>query len=255
VFELPRSRIRTLLAALACGAFLAATAFAGSHGTHTSKPFKGVKVNGGTVTHSVTDGKNLLTLSDDFKSPDAPAPHWQVVDSAGHTYLLQQLMVKGDHGDRLNRTIAVPAYVGDIAKVQIWCAWAQTLLGETTFDAVLTLPMKGQGGATVEHTSSMFMGVKANTGSVTHTHSGKQCTLTLSDDFKAPDAPAPCWQVVDSKGNVYLLQRLLTKGEKGDVMNRSIVVPAYVPDVAKVQMWCSYAEVLLGEATFAEPVK
>jgi hypothetical protein len=32
--------------------------------------------------------------------------------------------------------------------------------------------------------------------------------------------------------------------------NRSIVLPTYIHDVQKVQVWCSYAEVLLGEASF-----
>ena len=51
----------------------------------------GAKVNGGTVTHMMKDGKHVLTLSDDFKVPDTPDPHWQVVDSKGQVYLLQRL--------------------------------------------------------------------------------------------------------------------------------------------------------------------
>ena len=101
-------------------------------GPHTTKPFSGVKVNGGTVTHSKQGKQNILTLSDDFQVPDTPAPHWQVVDSKGNTYLLQRLMVKGD---TLNKQIVVPSYVPDIAKVQIWCAWAETLLGEAPFNS------------------------------------------------------------------------------------------------------------------------
>ena len=72
---------------------------------HTSKTFSGAKVNAGTVTHSIKDGKNVLTLSDDFKVPDTPDPHWQVVDSKGNTYLLQRLNAKNLGGlakDRLN---------------------------------------------------------------------------------------------------------------------------------------------------------
>ena len=42
---------------------------------------------------------------------------------------------------------------------------------------------------------------------------------------------------------------------KGDKMNKSIVVPKYVHDIAKVQIWCAFAEVNLGEATFEHPVK
>ena len=99
-------------------------------------------------------------------------------------------------------------------------------------------------------TSRPFAGVKANTGSVSLAASGSQRVLTLSDDFKAPDAPDPHWQVVDNEGRVYLLQKLTVKGLTGDKMNRSITLPAYIKSVAKVQFWCAYAEVLLGEASF-----
>jgi hypothetical protein len=100
--------------------------------------------------------------------------------------------------------------------------------------------------------SGPFMGPKANTGTVTHSKQGAMNILTLSDDFKVPDTPAPHWQVVDTKGNIYLLQRLVIKEDK---YNQSITVPAYVPDIAKVQIWCAWAESLLGEASFAQPVK
>src|SRR5262252_5547821 len=102
------------------------------------------------------------------------------------------------------------------------------------------------------HTSKPFMGVKANTGTVSHTRQGTQNILTLSDDFVVPDAPAPSWQIVDSRGNVYLLQQLRIKGGK---FNRSIVLPGYIKDIAKVQIWCSFAETLLGEATFDGVIK
>ena len=99
-------------------------------------------------------------------------------------------------------------------------------------------------------TSRPFAGVKANTGSVSLSAAGNQKVLTLSDDFKAPEAPDPHWQVVDNEGRVYLLQKLTVKGLTGDKMNRSITLPAYIRSVAKVQFWCAYAEVLLGEASF-----
>jgi hypothetical protein len=123
----------TRLAAFVAACVLAAgTAMAMD--AHTSKPFTGVKANTGTVTHTKEDGKHVLTLSADFKVPDAPDPHWQIVDSSGNTYLLQRLAIKGD---KLNTRIVLPAYIKDIAKVQIWCAWAEALLGETTFDQTL----------------------------------------------------------------------------------------------------------------------
>jgi hypothetical protein len=99
-------------------------------------------------------------------------------------------------------------------------------------------------------TSTPFAGPKANTGTVSLSGGGASRMLTLSDDFKAPEAPDPHWQVVDSKGRIYLLQKLTVKGLTGDKMNRSIAVPAYISDVAKVQFWCAYAEVVLGEASF-----
>lgn len=102
------------------------------------------------------------------------------------------------------------------------------------------------------HTSSKFEGLKANTGTVTHSKQGNLNVLTLSDDFVVPDTPAPHWQVVDSKGNVYLLNRLKIKGDK---FNNVITVPAFVKDISKVQIWCAFAETLLGEAKFADPVK
>jgi hypothetical protein len=98
--------------------------------------------------------------------------------------------------------------------------------------------------------SRPFAGVKANTGSVSLSTNGNVRTLALSDDFKAPDAPDPHWQVVDNEGRVYLLQKLTVKGLTGDKMNRTITLPAYIKSVAKVQFWCAYAEVLLGEAPF-----
>jgi hypothetical protein len=100
-------------------------------------------------------------------------------------------------------------------------------------------------------TSTPFAGPKANTGRVMLSGSAGALVLTLSDDFKAPDAPDPHWQVVDSKGRIYLLQKLTVKGVLGDKMHRSIALPAYIADVEKVQFWCAYAEVVLGEASFA----
>src|SRR5437016_12973635 len=120
---------KTILTAFAALALVASNALADE--THTSGKFQGAKANTGTVTHMVKDGKNILTLSDDFKTPATPDPHWQVVDSKGNTYLLQKLTVKGD---KMNRKITVPKYVPDIAKVQIWCAFAETNLGEAAFE-------------------------------------------------------------------------------------------------------------------------
>ena len=99
--------------------------------THTSGTFQGAKANRGTVTHSKEGGKSVLTLSDDFVVPDAPDPHWQVVDSKETVYVLDRLPLKGD---KVSKSITVPPYVHDIAKVQIWCAFAEVVLGEAAFD-------------------------------------------------------------------------------------------------------------------------
>lgn len=107
---------------------------------NTSQAFSGAAVNGGTVTHMMKDGKHVLTLSADFKVPDTPDPHWQVVDSKGNVYLLQRLGAKSLGGlakDRINMSITLPAYVRDVAKVQIYCAWAEAVLGEAPFTAPL----------------------------------------------------------------------------------------------------------------------
>jgi hypothetical protein len=120
------------IAVLAFVGFALLSSAAAAQDAHTSSVFKGVKVNGGTVTHSKQDGKNVLTLSDDFKVPDTPDPHWQVVDSKGVVYQLDRLKVKPD---KFNRTITLPAYISDVKKVQIWCSFAETLLGEAEFSA------------------------------------------------------------------------------------------------------------------------
>jgi hypothetical protein len=75
--------------------------------------------------------------------------------------------------------------------------------------------------------------------------------LKLSSDFKIPNTPAPHWQVVDAKGNVFLLNQLKIKD---DMVNRTVMLPSYIKSVAKVQIWCSFAEVNLGEAIFTKPM-
>ena len=96
-----------------------------------------------------------------------------------------------------------------------------------------------------------FAGKAVNGGTVSHDMQGGKHRLTVSADFQVPGSPDPHWQVVDTKGTVYLLDRLKLKDEK---INKSITLPAYIPDVAKVQMWCAWAEVVLGEASFAQPI-
>ncbi len=96
-----------------------------------------------------------------------------------------------------------------------------------------------------------FAGKAVNQGTVTHETRGGKHVLAVSADFVVPGSPDPHWQVVDSKGTVYLLDRLKLKDDK---INRSITLPVYIADVAKVQMWCAWAEVVLGEASFVTPI-
>ncbi len=112
---------------------LVLTGVAAAADMHTSSKFEGPKANQGTVTHSKKDGKNILTLSDDFVVPDTPDPHVLVIDSKGNQYMLDKLKVKGLVGDKVKKEIVVPTYVKDIATVQIYCAWAEANLGEAKF--------------------------------------------------------------------------------------------------------------------------
>ena len=101
------------------------------------------------------------------------------------------------------------------------------------------------------HKSSMFAGPKANTGTVSHLNVNGKSILRVSQDFKVPDTPAPTWRVVDSMGTIYTLDAFKIKGGE----KREVTVPGYVKDIAKVQVYCAWAEVLLGESGFPSPVK
>ena len=118
---------KTIVASLTALVIAATSSIA--QNSHKSGPFQGA--NKGFVTHATQDGKSVLTLSDDFVPPQTPDPHWQVVDSNWKTYLLDRLMTKNQ---KVKKSIVVPEYVPDIAKVQIWCAFAETNLGEAAFD-------------------------------------------------------------------------------------------------------------------------
>ncbi|MGH2396032.1 MAG: hypothetical protein ACRDFW_03390, partial [bacterium] len=110
---------------------------------HRTTEFKGKAVNGGHAIHTKEGSTNVLTLSDDFVAPGSPDPHWQVVDSKGTAYDLGRLKVKGDGmgmgggdmkpEDKLKKQIKLPAYIKDVSKVIIYCAWAEVSLGEASF--------------------------------------------------------------------------------------------------------------------------
>jgi hypothetical protein len=123
------SSVFALLAMLAC----ASASFAQGNGPHMSSKFEGPKANTGTVTHTVENGKSILRVSADFKVPDTPAPTWRVVDSKGNIYTLDAFKIKAGKGEK--REVVVPSYVHDIAKVQVYCAWAEILLGEASFSS------------------------------------------------------------------------------------------------------------------------
>ncbi len=123
-----RFRSLTTVSAIVFTLILATSAFAAQ--MRKSSPFTGPKANTGFVTMEKQGNKTVLTLSDDFVVPDTPDPHWRVVDSKGTIYDLQKLKIKNDG---YNKSITLPAYVKDVAKVVIWCAWAETNLGEASF--------------------------------------------------------------------------------------------------------------------------
>jgi len=132
--------------------------------------------------------------------------------------------------------------------------------GKKILFALLTLLMTAMlinvsASAQNTHTSGPFHGPKANKGQVTHSTRDGKSILTLSDDFVVPDTPDPHWELVDSDGTVYLLDRLKTKSLIGDKYKKEIVVPGYVKNVSKVVIWCAFAEANLGEASFSSPVK
>jgi len=128
---------------------------------------------------------------------------------------------------QLNRLLSVFALTALLAVSAVWAASMDT------------------------HTSSMFQGPKANTGTVSHSIENGKSILRVSSDFKVPDTPAPTWRVVDSNGTIYTLDAFKIKGGE----KREVEVPSYIRDIAKVQVYCAWAQVLLGEASFSMPVK
>jgi len=123
--------LRATLALLLTTGMLAATSGLADSQMHKSKPFAGPKANKGYVTHTKEGKNNILTLSDDFVVPDTPDPHWRVIDSKGTVYDLAKLKIKNDG---YNKIIKLPRYIKDVAKVVIWCAFAEANLGEASFD-------------------------------------------------------------------------------------------------------------------------
>ena len=122
-----------LLSAIAMTFVLTTSTFA-AH-IQKSNAFVGPQANTGFVTMTKENGRIVLTLSDDFVVPDTPDPHWRVIDSKGTVYDLQKLKIK-DEG--YNKSITLPAYVKDVSKVVIWCAFAEANLGEASFKSPIS---------------------------------------------------------------------------------------------------------------------
>src|SRR3954453_7852643 len=123
-------KLNRLMSAFALVAtFVAASVSFAANGSQTTSKFEEPKANTGTATFSIENGKRILRVSSDFKVPDTPAPTWRVVDSKGTVYTLDAFKTKG--GEK--REVVVPIYIKDIAKVQVYCAWAEVLLGDAGF--------------------------------------------------------------------------------------------------------------------------
>jgi hypothetical protein len=127
------NRVLSLFAVMAM--LVTVNSFAAKMDVHTSSKFEGPKANTGTVSHYVENGKSMLKVSDDFKVPDTPAPTWRVVDAKGNIYTLDAFKIKGGNNEK--REVVVPAYVQNIVKVQVYCAWAEVLLGEASFSSAV----------------------------------------------------------------------------------------------------------------------
>jgi hypothetical protein len=127
------NRVLSLFAVMAM--LVTVNSFAAKMDVHTSSKFEGPKANTGTVSHYVENGKSMLKVSDDFKVPDTPAPTWRVVDAKGNIYTLDAFKIKGGNNEK--REVVVPAYVPNIVKVQVYCAWAEVLLGESSFSSAI----------------------------------------------------------------------------------------------------------------------
>jgi hypothetical protein len=120
------SRLAAILFALATAALADSVAVA----QEVTSPFRGGAVPSGTVKHEREGDRHILVLSNDFSiHEEPPDPHWRVVDTRGNVFLLDKLKVQG----RVNSRITLPGYITSVAKVEMWCAFAETVLGTAEF--------------------------------------------------------------------------------------------------------------------------
>jgi hypothetical protein len=128
-------------------------------------------------------------------------------------------------------------------------------LSIATFFTFITLFLLGPAyslAADNQDVSTAFNSGPVPSGTVIHTNEGKKHVLTLSDDFKVNEGPPDVhWRVVDASGNVFQLEKLKVKDNK---INKSITLPSHIESVAKVQMWCAFVEMVLGEVSFPKPI-
>ncbi len=169
---------------------------------HTSTAFAGAKANTGTVMHHVDGGRELLTLSADFVVPQSPAPHWRLVDGRGQEFLLNRLVIKDD---KLNGTIEVPAYLHDVAKVQIWCAFAEVVLGEAAFEPAITVNA-GAGGDAACGVADAAGPVVKTVPLLTLEGARRICAAAVAQARKGAGTGAIA--ITDAGGNVLYLERL-----------------------------------------------
>lgn len=129
-------------------------------------------------------------------------------------------------------------------------AFALTTLAPATSFASAKTAVR-QDNVMVDATTAEFKGVEVNEGTAQLIHKDGKPFIRLSDNFKISKAPSPHYQIVDSAGNIYTFNRVTLKGDK---VTKEFALPTYVKDVSKVRVWCTFVEVLLGEAAFDKPV-
>jgi len=99
----------------------------------------------------------------------------------------------------------------------------------------LAVAVLGAGSiAAADEMTRPFTGKAVNGGTVTLSKQGDKTTLSLSGDFQVPGSPDPHWQLVDSKGTVYLLEAQGRQDQYADHRPRLRPRHRQGPDVLRV---------------------